>query len=70
MDNPKLIQLEAFFAGRTLPEAITLGPGEIITDPPRFLDEHFTVLQADAAANLKEPYMTRLLKLRSLLSNF
>ena len=70
MDNPKLIQLEAFFAGRTLPQTIVLGPGETITDIPKFLDKHFTVLQAEGAANLKEPYMARLLKLQGLLSYF
>ena len=63
MDNPKLVQLEAFFAGRTLPQTIALGPGETITDLPKFLERHFTVLKVDGAANLKEPYMTRLLKL-------
>ena len=70
MDNSKLVQLEAFFAEKSLPQTLALGPGEIIAVLPKFRYRHFTVLQADGAANLKEPYMARLLKLQGLLLYF
>jgi hypothetical protein len=68
MDKEKLAALEHFFSAVSFPSLVLLGPGQTISDLPRFLESHFTALKGNCPAVLQEPYFNRLVKLQVLLS--
>lgn len=68
MDKEKLARFDHFFASAKLPQSIVLGPGEIISDLPKFLHSHFTALKSNCPNVLQVPYTARLNKLQVLLS--
>jgi hypothetical protein len=62
-----LKEMETFFSTARLPASIELGPGEKITDLPKFVKNYLQVLKDNPPMVVQEPYWARLVKLYSLL---
>jgi hypothetical protein len=63
-----LKELETFFSTAELPASVELGPGEKITDLPKFVKNHLQVLKDNPPLVVREPYWVRLIKLYTALS--
>jgi hypothetical protein len=58
-----LKEMETFFSTARLPASIELGPGEKITDVPKFVKNYLQVLNDNPPIVVREPYLARLTKL-------
>ena len=67
MTKEEIDDLEAWFAGRKLPERVDLNPFEVVVDPRRFVDSHIMVLRSRMGERGYLPYYHRLVKLKGLL---
>jgi hypothetical protein len=67
--TPKQIEeLAAFFKDAKLPPTIQLDAGSMITNLPTFIQSHLNVLRANPDRPITEPFYTRLLRLKELIS--
>jgi len=61
-------KLDDFFKLVKLPKSIQIGPGETLTDVPRFLESHFAIVKSFPDVSIYEVFYLRLLKIKELLS--
>lgn len=60
-------QLETFFKSIILPKSIPFGPGITISDVPKFVESHLTILRSSGSKPVFESFAVRLFTLRNLL---
>jgi hypothetical protein len=63
-----LKEMESFFSTAKLPASVELGPGEKITDLPKFVKNYLQVLKDNPPIVVREPYLARLIKVYTALS--
>ncbi len=63
-----IAELEGFFAGVNIPtKPIQITPGELITDPTKFIESHLDIVRAQNGKTVYKPYLKRLHELREYL---
>jgi len=67
---PEIAEMEAFFATAKLPLGfIKISECEIISDTVKFIDTHISSIKAQNGNPTFLPYLERLRKLKTILSN-
>jgi hypothetical protein len=61
--------METFFSTAKLPASFELGPGEKISDVPKFVKSYLQVLKENPPMVVREPHLARLMKLYGALLN-
>lgn len=67
--NKNVESLENFFKKAKLPDQVQLNVCEKITDIPKFIETHLTIIKKQSGKRAYLPYYERLVRLKNKLEN-
>lgn len=60
-------ELEAYYKDKELPQTLRIDRGTNITDVPKMVESHLTVINAHRGSKVTEPFIARLIQLKDIL---